>query len=195
METLIKKFRLSSSTLRLRTSFIKNQKEKPKRRPRRPKRSKQTLEEIFAPTLKKTESDDESNEEDSLMSDKYWKVANKENISSESLSPKPVPKKVNDVENRRKVENNFLVSKIVNHCLNSCPLKTNALNPKSLSDSSQEEFRPIKRRPKPKIVKRFGNARQMTPSKNISTPANKGTYNFQALQMVSQPTAIISFIF
>ena len=39
------------------------------------------------------------------MSDKYWKVANKENISSESLSPKPVPKKVNDVENRRKVKN------------------------------------------------------------------------------------------
>ena len=106
-EKFIKKFRLSSSTLRLRTSFTKNEKEKPKRRPRRPKRSKQTLEEIFAPTLKKTESDDESKEEDSLMSDKYWKVANKENISSESLSPKPVPKKVNDVENRRHVKNNF----------------------------------------------------------------------------------------
>ena len=127
------------------------------------------------------------------MSDKYWKVANKENIISESLSPKPVPKKVNDVENRRKVKNILLGLKIICNRFNSCSLKTNALNRKSLSDSSQEEFRPIKRRPKPKIGKRFGNARQMTPSKNISTPANKGIYNFQALQMVSSRTAIISF--
>ena len=127
------------------------------------------------------------------MSDKYWKVANKENISSESLSPKPVPKKVNDVENRRKVKNILLSLKIICNGYNSCSSKTNALNRKSLSDSSQEEFRPIKRRPKPKIGKRFGNARQMTPSKNISTPANKGIYNFQALQMVSSRTAITSF--
>ena len=127
------------------------------------------------------------------MSDKYWKVANKENISSESLSPKPVPKKVND-ENRRKVKNIFRDLKIINNGFNSCFLKTKALNRKSLSDSSQEEFRPIKRRPKPKIGKTFGTARQMTPSKNISTPANKGIYNFQALQMVSSRTAILSFL-
>ena len=88
----------------MRNSFTKNEPEKGKvkRRPRRPKRSKQTVEDVFAPSLKKEESEGEAKtEEDSLMSSKYWRVADKEN--EKQISPIRPPEKTNDVA--RKVQN------------------------------------------------------------------------------------------